>query len=83
MSDGLMPCPFCGKRPKVCPDTGYGAATVFCPDENDCPVQPVADADLKAGETVADAIARWNTRGPVHPTSSLTEINRPNAREEV
>jgi hypothetical protein len=58
----LLPCPFCGKPPHACPDTSYGSATVFCPDENECPVQPVADAELKDGETLADAITRWNTR---------------------
>jgi len=64
MGGEMKACPWCGKPPKVCPDTSHGAATVFCPDENDCPVQPVAGADLKAGETVADAVARWNDRSP-------------------
>jgi hypothetical protein len=57
-------CPFCGGEPRVCPDTSYGDATVFCPDGNDCPVSPIADASLRDGETVDDAITRWNTRAP-------------------
>lgn len=58
----LKVCPFCGKPPRGCPDTSYGSATVFCPDENGCQVQPMAYAELENGETLADAINRWNTR---------------------
>jgi hypothetical protein len=77
----LLPCPFCGKPPKVCPDTSYGAATVFCPDENGCPVQPVADAELNAGETVADAISRWNIRAALSPTPDAGEVQAVSGRE--
>lgn len=60
----LRPCPFCGMPARTCPDTGYGFATVFCPDENECPVAPTADAAFADDETLADAIERWNTRAP-------------------
>lgn len=71
----LLPCPFCGKPPRICRDTSYGAATVFCPDENDCPVSPVAGADFKSGETVDDAIIAWSTRATLTPTTGKADDN--------
>ncbi len=58
----LEPCPWCQRIPKTCPDTSYRTATVFCSDDHDCPVHPIADADLSAGETLDDAVKRWNQR---------------------
>jgi hypothetical protein len=69
----LMPCPFCGKQPRACPDTSYGAATVYCPDVNECSVAPQADADLVAGETLDDAVAKWNTRTPTPATTATVK----------
>lgn len=60
----LEPCPWCKKPPRTCPDDSYGSATVFCPDDNECPVAPSVAADLRSGETLEDAIERWNTRLP-------------------
>ena len=61
----LKPCPFCGKIPTiVCPDDSYGSAMVTCGDRNECPVDVTSWADLKAGETLTDAIAAWNQRDP-------------------
>ena len=76
----LLPCPFCGKPPKTCPDTSYGAATVFCPDEHECPMGPVAVADLNAGETLETAIARWNTRPPAADAEEVREREKLLAR---
>ncbi len=62
----LLPCPFCGRQPRVIPDTSYGEARVMCCD--DCPVQPIASAELADGETLQTAIAAWNTRpSPANP----------------
>jgi hypothetical protein len=63
----LLTCPFCGKPPRACPDTSYGYATVFCPDENMCPVAPSADEDLTEGGLSA-AVAAWNTRALSSPS---------------
>lgn len=71
----LLPCPFCGRPPSVIPDTSYGEARVMCFD--DCPVQPIACAELADGATVQDAIAAWNTRAdlsqrrPIEPVSYI------------
>lgn len=78
MSDDveLLCCPFCGKPPRVCPDTSYGYAMVFCPDENECPVQPCADGTFGDGETVEDAKRYWNTRAAIsslHPPGTSND----------
>jgi len=56
----LLPCPFCGREPRLIPNTSYGEARVMCFD--DCEVQPIASAELDRGETAEDAVRRWNTR---------------------
>lgn len=74
----LKPCPFCGGEARACPDTSYGAAIVFCPDGNDCPVNPQAEAELDVGETLDDAVRRWNTRAttPKPEASDSIAIDR-------
>ena len=63
MDADLLACPFCGKRPLiVCPDNSYGSALITCGDDNECPVDLTAWADLKSGETLDTAVAAWNTR---------------------
>ncbi len=68
-----MPCPFCGKRPKVTPkspeDDGDAWGAVVCANKR-CPAQP----QVKDGSNIADmrgpgaykdmAIRRWNKRAP-------------------
>jgi hypothetical protein len=58
----LKPCPFCGKQPRTCADDSYGAARVWCPDDNECWGHPEAWAILTKGETLEMAIDRWNLR---------------------
>lgn len=71
---GLLPCPFCGKRPLiVCPDNSYGSAVITCGDDNACPVGPMAEGDLEAGETFETAIAAWNTRTPPPTSADVVE----------
>lgn len=74
----LLPCPFCGKPPKTCADTSYGAALVYCPDQNECLVGPTADAELNRGETLETAIAAWNTR--IASSSSREDVLEEAAR---
>ena len=68
-SSGLLPCPFCGREPKIGPDDpsrrGSEWATVFCPDE-ECPgnhgsVHNNRD-DLGHAVAVAEASKIWNRR---------------------
>lgn len=54
---GLLPCPFCGGAAIGPADTSYGYWRVCCPDENECPVQPITD-----GKTQIEALENWNTR---------------------
>jgi hypothetical protein len=73
----LMLCPFCGKVPRiVCEDNSYGAALVTCGDDNDCPVDLTAWADLNEGETLSNAIAAWNTRASSRENIALREAGR-------
>jgi hypothetical protein len=54
----LDPCPWCQKTPKH-GDSSYGYWTVFCGDENECPVSPHVEAP-----TEDEAIAAWHARQP-------------------
>ena len=73
----LKNCPFCGKPPRVCPDTSYGNAMIFCPDFNECPVSPAVDVELSHGQTVDDAITAWNTRTSEAKLTEAVEVMRP------
>ena len=75
-TEALKPCPFCGKAPAFVPDTSYGAARVICPDDNDCPVQPMSEADLRGGEAAELAIVRWNTRATMQSSSPSALVAR-------
>lgn len=66
-----LPCPFCGKQPKVTPSNpkidGNAWAAVLCVNER-CPAQPcVDDGAMCSDERGSDAykqlaIKRWNRR---------------------
>lgn len=58
----LLPCPFCGREPRVCPDDSYGACQVFCPGEHqDCEAHPSIHMEK---DQLGEAIAAWNRRSP-------------------
>lgn len=82
--EGLLPCPFCGSKPRVelgkrgsCQLHGepFQAVLIRCA-KHECPAKPsVADGDIfNGGERKArqEAIAAWNTRSP-HAAASGTE----------
>ena len=71
-----LPCPFCGKKPKLFPtnprEEGNAWGSVCCTNRK-CPVQPEAEDCCKlAGEFgtgwyMDQAIKRWNTRAKDAP----------------
>jgi len=56
----LLPCPFCGQRPRVVEDTSYGDCQIFCV----CALEPCAAAPV--GEMNL-CITKWNMRMPPTP----------------
>lgn len=60
MTQELKACPFCGNQPVYWPNDIYsnGEETVFCADDNKCPVAPRTYGPANTGQ----AIAAWNTR---------------------
>ena len=64
MSDGLRPCPFCGREPTMSSYTystlggGYVQFKVECENDN-CPAQPTVDWHYWSEAEAAEA---WNTR---------------------
>jgi hypothetical protein len=60
-------CPWCQKTPKH-GDSSYGYWTVFCGDENECPVSPHVEAP-----TEDEVIAAWNTRTLDPQVTALVE----------
>ena len=73
-SRSLLPCPFCGKEPKVAPQNpkleGSAWAVIRCPDGN-CPGSSGAKImdmdDVGGGFALSEASRRWNQR--VHSLS--------------
>lgn len=57
-TETLKACPFCGGPAVYVPDDSYGAERIICPDDNNCPVKPIAWGEPNSGE----AIAAWNER---------------------
>jgi ssDNA-binding Zn-finger/Zn-ribbon topoisomerase 1 len=51
----LLPCPFCGKQPRVVEDTSYGDCQVFCV----CDAEPCIMREVGHLE---EAKKLWNTR---------------------
>ena len=70
MSNELLPCPFCGQRPKS-GDSSYGYWSVFCHDGNLCDVAPSSE-----GATEDEARAAWNTRATDTQVSKLVSAAR-------
>jgi Lar family restriction alleviation protein len=53
-----LPCPFCGKEPKIRYSDDAEEWVVYCPHYGEgCVAAPTAE-----GKTEAEALAAWNTR---------------------
>ena len=61
-------CPWCQKTPKH-GDSSYGYWTVFCGDENECPVSPHVEAP-----TEDEVIAAWNDRQPTQSNALVAAL---------
>lgn len=55
MAEPLLPCPFCGRSPRVVERTEEGACQIFCV----CDAEPCIMLDASE---LAEAAERWNQR---------------------